>query len=223
MTAPGVRGDFEAQIKALRTPPRNVDPEEIAEVVASVMASIDGDRSSISLKLYNDIQALAAYIDNAKAGIAALRPDDISNKFLPTANDELGAVIQSTEQATNAIFEAVESIENATAGMDAATAQAVTDALTNIYEACGFQDITGQRISKVVTALQNIDVKVQALLEAFGESGASRPCAPEGVSDQPVGDLAGADQPGDELMNGPQLPDNAMNQDDVDALLASFD
>lgn len=222
MAAPGVRGDFEAQIKALRTPPRHVDPEEIAEVVASVMASIDGDRSSISLKLFNDIQALAAYIDKAKAEIAALRPEDISNEFLPTANDQLDAVVQSTEQATNAIFEAVESIENATAGMDAETAQAVTDAVTSIYEACGFQDITGQRISKVVTALRNIDAKVQALLEAFGEAEPARPRDSDGAPDQPAGDLAGADQ-ADDLMHRPQLPDNAMSQDDVDALLAGFD
>ena len=42
-------------------------------------------------------------------------------------------------------------------------------AVTQIFEACNFQDVTGQRISKVVKTLQLIDNRVSQLLHTFGE------------------------------------------------------
>src|SRR3546814_1118636 len=53
--------------------------------------------------------------------------------------------------------------------MDTEVGAQVSAAVTSIFEACGFQDITGQRITKVVTALQKIETKVDALLNAFGD------------------------------------------------------
>ena len=42
------------------------------------------------------------------------------------------------------------------------------DATTRIYEACSFQDITGQRITKVVAALKAIEAKVAQIVATFG-------------------------------------------------------
>ena len=84
------------------------------------------------------------------------------------------------------------------------------DATTRIYEACGFQDITGQRITKVVATLKTIEAKVAHMVAAFG-SRASRPPAAEAMPDPSL------------LLNGPQLPAAAMDQSDIDKLLASFD
>jgi len=158
---------------------------------------------------------------NAKSEIAALRPDEIMSEHLPSATDELDAIVGSTEEATNGILQAMESLESLVGEMSPEIGEKVTEAVTLVYESCNFQDITGQRITKVVRALKHIESKVDALVGAFGEDIAkyksAHPQQAETAKKEPdpMSDTA--------LLNGPQLPDNASKQDDIDALLASFD
>ena len=84
------------------------------------------------------------------------------------------------------------------------------DATTRIYEACSFQDITGQRITKVVNTLKTIEAKVGQIVFMFGDAGGEGAAA-AGRSDEAA------------LLNGPQLPAAAMDQSDIDKLLASFE
>jgi chemotaxis protein CheZ len=103
--------------------------------------------------------------------------------------------------------------------------------VTSIYEACSFQDITGQRITKVVRMLKSIETRVDALVAAFdpeGRGAAGGEQAEESL--QQAGNhgrrrvAAKGDAVGDEaLLNGPQGEENAMGQDDIDALLRGFD
>src|SRR3546814_17386219 len=123
--------------------------------------------TAVGLKVYADIEALARYINTARAEIADLCPDDINSEHLPAATDELTAIVGATEQATHTIFEAVEGIETLTAQMDPALAGQVSAAVTSIYEACGFQAITAPRITNEVTALQKIDSTDEDLRQAF--------------------------------------------------------
>jgi chemotaxis protein CheZ len=220
MIAPAARDDMERQLADLRKRRIHVDPQDILEVVESVMGSLHGDSSGLNAKLHVEVEALAEYISTVKAEIAEIRADKINDEYVPTASDELSAIVGATEQATNAIFEAVESIEAVSQNMAPEIADRVTAAVTSIYEACGFQDITGQRISKVVKALQNIEEKVQDLLMVFGEEDG----APRRATKARPAPAANSAAPDDKsLMNGPQLPGNANNQADIDALLASFD
>ncbi len=211
--------ELEARLAALTRLPAGVEPADLVEVVQAIVTSLEGDFSSLNVRFYTELESLSRFINETKAEIASLRPDEITDHHLPTATDELQAIVGATEQATNSIFEAVETIEQLTEKMDEETSGKVVDAVTMVYEACSFQDITGQRISKVVNALQHIEVKVQALLEAFGsELGeGERPQAAAPAS------KLGDERPDKDLMNGPQMPDSANSQDDIDALLASFD
>lgn len=211
-----LRVELERRLQSLSDNGARAQPAEIAAAVESVMATIEGDLSAVNLKLYAEIEALSRYIESAKAEIADVRPDDIRDEHLPMATDELEAVVGATEQATNQILEAVESIEEVATEIDAAKAQKITDAVTIVYESCNFQDITGQRITKVVKALQQIENKVEALLAAFGEE-VARERSKRKVETPP-------EDPDKALMNGPAAPaDEAISQDDIDALLASFD
>ncbi len=160
---------------------------------------------------------MAQYILSAKQEIASLLPDDITQEHLPTATDELDAIVGATEEATNGILHAVEIIEGLTAEMTPEIAEQITDAVTQVYESCNFQDITGQRITKVVRALKHIENKVDALVAAFGdEIQKYRELHPRDVAaEEPKSDAA--------LLNGPQMPDDAAKQAEIDALLASFD
>lgn len=220
MSAPAAREVMDRQLADLRKRRIHIDPQDILEVVASVMGSLHGDSSSLNAKLHAEVEALATYISTVKAEIAEIRADKINDEYVPTASDELSAIVGATEQATNAIFEAVETIEGLSQEMAPDVADQVNTAVTSIYEACGFQDITGQRISKVVKALQSIEQMVQDLLVAFGEED-GRPRRP--AKSLPATEMNGDARDDKSLMNGPQLPSNANSQADIDALLASFD
>ena len=162
--------------------------------------------------VFEELEALVGYIRNAKREIASLCPDEVREKHIRVANDELDAIIAHTEEATSAILDAAESIETVAASLGAETGQKLTEAVTRIYEACNFQDITGQRIGKVVATLKTIESRLASLAAAMGHGeGTAKPGKPA-RQDGSKGSDAG-------LLNGPQLPRNATKQDEVDALL----
>ncbi len=218
MTAASQRADLDARLAALSRSQASLDPKDLVEIIESIASTMEGDVTSVNVRFYAEIEALARYIHETKAEIASLRPDEITDTHLPTATDELEAVVGATEKATEQIFEAVEQIEELTAGMEEEVSAKIVEAVTMVYEACSFQDITGQRITKVVNALKHIEAKVEALLEAFGSELRRDPGQAAAVATAPVDK-----RPDGDLMNGPQLPDDAKSQDDIDALLASLD
>ncbi len=214
--AAGVPPDLSERLGELQSQSRTPSREEITEVVEQMMGSLQGDLSEVNLKIYSELEGLAKYILSAKREIAALRPDEITAEHLPTATDELDAIVGATEEATNAILQAMEALGNLTEKMPPEVADQVNDAVTQVYEACNFQDVTGQRITKVVKALKHIEDRVDGLVAAFGDEIAKyREAHPKQEGPKEVTDK--------DLLNGPQLPDNASKQDDIDALLASFD
>ena len=113
--------------------------------------------------------------------------------------------------ATNAILESCETLDTVAGEVGNEASAKLQDATTKIYEACSFQDITGQRITKIVGTLKTIEVKVARIVETFGSDAARMPEVP--IDREPM----------DELLNGPQLPTQAMDQSDIDKLMASFD
>ena len=219
MSTPVRLDELDEQIDALVRNSGSVDPAEIADVVESVMATVSGDLSTVNQRLYCEIESLARFIHTAKAEIASMRPDEIKTEHLASATDELEVIVGQTETATNSIFEAVETIEQLCGQMDEPTAEAVTNAVTTVYEACGFQDLTGQRITKVVVALQHIEHKIEGLLEAFGTEFGRHMEAAGGTAPSDAPKRPGKeDRPDEHLMNGPQRPGEGTTQDEIDAL-----
>lgn len=177
-------------------------------------------------RLFQEIEDLARYIHAAKAEIVALNPVDIRETFLPTAAGELDAIVQSTEKATGAIMDATEAVDAVSAEAPADLAERLRDATTRIYEACSFQDLTGQRITKVVRMLACVEERVDALVRAFDPVGrmASTPAPEDNVQQAGNRGRASVHAVGDRdadgaLLNGPQDEGEAMKQDDIDALL----
>ena len=218
MAMPALDEDVEKRLHGLSKSAGRVDPEDILEVVQSVMASIEGDHASLSQRLHDNIEALAEYINSAKAEITEIRVDEINTQYLPEASDQLSAIVGATEKATNEIFDAVETIEGLASKLPPKKAEGLSEAVTRIYEACSFQDITGQRISKVVTVLQNVETRIDALLRAFGTDGGTAASEAEALAEEP----AAADSEIN-LLSGPQLDGTGNSQDEIDTLLASFD
>jgi chemotaxis protein CheZ len=194
-----------------------MDRKQIEEIVQSVVVSLRGDLTAADLSLYQELEGLARFIQSAKAEIAALRPDEIQNEHLPSAADELDAIVGNTEEATGIILDSVEKIEAIAQKIEGENGTQIADIVTKIYEACNFQDITGQRITKVVKTLKQIENKVAALIGAFGDELAREKARAAAAA--PVAAPVVGEKPSDEdLLNGPQLPTNANSQADIDAL-----
>jgi chemotaxis protein CheZ len=190
-------------------------PEVVESVVRAVLTTMRGDLSPGETALLAEVQELAQTMATARAEIAALQADDINASHIPSATDELDAIVAHTAAATDIILECCEKLDVLGPTLTGDAARVVQDVTTQVYEACSFQDITGQRITKIVATLQAIERKVGHIIEVFGRDHFSA-LAPDAAP-------AAADTSPASLLNGPQLPTNAMDQSTIDALLASFD
>jgi chemotaxis protein CheZ len=192
--------------------PRGPEEDRIEAAVRAVLVTMSGDLTAKEAALLAELEALGRTIARAKAEIAALSVDDITGAHIPSATDELDAIVGHTAQATNEILDCCELLERLQQEVPAPAATALQGAVTRIYEACSFQDITGQRIGKVVAALKAIEARVEAAVA----NASGRPAAP------PPAPVAPRTE-GEALANGPQLPGGASSQAEIDRLLASFD
>jgi chemotaxis protein CheZ len=160
-----------------------------------------------------ELQGLVQFIDRTRREISSLSNEDFREKYIHSAADELDAVVDATEDATGTIMDNCEAIQDQIAQLEGDDiAKPVNDAVMNIYEACSFQDITGQRITKVVAALQGIEEQLNQLLSAVGGDD-----LPDDVTVD-AGRRDGENLGEDDLLNGPQLPGEGIDQDEVDRL-----
>ncbi|MHA1537534.1 MAG: protein phosphatase CheZ [Alphaproteobacteria bacterium] len=189
--------------------------EDISAVVEGIMESLRQDLSDSERKIFVELESLSGFIAETKSDIAALRPDEVKDELLPTASDELDAIISATAEATHKIMDSAEAIEGVAASVGDEEAGILMNASTQIFEACSFQDITGQRIGKVVNALKAIEVRVDSLIAAFGdEIAALKSEAPATKKHEP----AGEDHNDADLLQGPQLAGEGNTQDEIDKL-----
>jgi chemotaxis protein CheZ len=199
------------KLASIRTNQPQIESAMVTEVVRAVLTTMSHDLTAKEASLLREVEELGRTITSAKSEIAALRVDDITDHDIPFATDELDAIVDHTAHATNAILESCEMLDEVAATVSGEAAAKLQEAVTRIYEACSFQDITGQRITKVVGTLKVIEEKVAQIIGTFGPSIA----APKRGADRVATDA--------DLLNGPQLPAHAMDQSDIDALMASFE
>jgi len=139
-----------------------------------------------------------------------LHDEVMGDRDLAAARQELAAIVDTSEIAVSAILDACEAIEQVSRAVPTGELRdCLLDATRNIYLACGFQDLTGQRAKKAIARLQAVDRKVttvSAMLELA--QGAMAPVSTESV---------------DQLLNGPALPSDAMTQREIDRIMALLD
>lgn len=183
------------------------DVAEVAEITADSMQALF---ATIDRAVYRELREISNYITRMRSEISLLDAGEINSARLPSAGGHLGEIVQETEDATNAIMEAAEAMLNAPADDAAALKALVDDKVTAIFEACSFQDITGQRIARVVEILEHIEVRVACFAAAIDGG-------PDG---------GGVEDPRERrarelLLNGPQPRKTAVRQAEVDALMAA--
>lgn len=206
-----IADDLSKRMDGLRSNRPQLSHAEVSRAVEEVISSLTGTLTMSDIKLYRELEDLARFIQSAKREIAALRPHDINSEHIPMATDELDAVVDATARATGEILDRAEALEKLAATLPPEAAAQITDAVTRIFEASNFQDVTGQRITKVVKALKYIENKIDSLVTTFGTRELEVVLPPKV---EPEGD--------ERLLHGPQLPAMANSQAEIDAILAGL-
>ncbi|MBI1363356.1 MAG: hypothetical protein GC134_05175 [Proteobacteria bacterium] len=176
-------------------------------------------------ELYGELGHLARFINDAQKHLSELAPGDLQEEKLPEASDQLDAIVKMTEQATGRIMDSCEQVEGLLtglrervreSGMDPdtlagieSTVDDISAYMTGIYEACNFQDVTGQRIMKVVDVMREIERQVLRMVIVFGLRKQNK--VDEKKRQEITKDA--------ELLNGPQLEGKGLAQDDIDDIL----
>jgi chemotaxis protein CheZ len=168
-------------------------------------------------KLKVELDLIHDAINRTKQEIAMLHGK--SGAEMAKMTGELGAVVGGTEQATQQILEATEAIDQAATALAKVTSpdqqrllsEEIQERVVSIFEACNFQDLTGQRISKVMATMKFIEHHITVMMDIWGGVDAIKAHAP-GATDHRIGDAR--------LLNGPKLAGEAghASQDDIDAM-----
>jgi chemotaxis regulatin CheY-phosphate phosphatase CheZ len=158
---------------------------------------------------------MAASIAQTRLEIAAIKPETSGNNRIIQATEELDFVVRSTERATAEILTAAEGIQTIAGdlrgkGADGAACDELENHATNLMVACSFQDLTGQRMTKVVNALRYLEQRVNTMIEIWGITPEDAAKAPRPTADT---------RPDAHLLNGPAREGEGVAQDDVDRLL----
>ena len=190
-----------------------------AEQVTEVIGTDLRQQIEEARKIKDELDEIQEAIASTKKELATLQTGSFQADGMNRVTDELDAIVAGTEQATESILAAAETIENNAndlramlkRGANVELVSDIQDQIVQIFEACNFQDLTGQRITKVVKTLHFIEDRVNRMMGIWGGLEAFNDVTPDA---QPVKDEHEA------LLNGPALPDDEsrVSQDDIDAL-----
>jgi chemotaxis protein CheZ len=193
----------------------------VTHEVAEAQVLLDTYRAQIEQceKLKIEIDLIYDAISRTKREIAVLHGKSFNGEEMAKVNGELGAVVGGTEEATQQILEAAEAIDNAATALSSVTSadqqkllsEEIQERVVSIFEACNFQDLTGQRIKKVMTTMKFIENHITIMMDIWGGVDAIKAHAPV-IADTREGDAR--------LLNGPKTEGDVghASQDDIDAL-----
>lgn len=184
---------------------------------------VDGYKAQIAeaQKLKTELDLIYDAINRTKQEIATLHVTGFEGPEMVRVTNELDAIVGGTEQATEQILGAAEDVDQMASTLIARLkdeqnrqlVQDVQERVIKIFEACNFQDLTGQRITKVVATLQFIETHIVRMMEIWGGLDAFKDVTPEAIAAR-EGDA--------KLINGPKLQHELghASQDEIDALFA---
>src|SRR3954447_902043 len=221
-------GRLEEQVDRLR----GVEAVAVSAQPADMAGDFGGapgvDRPTHLRILRQELQEMSSYIQQTRSEIAALRPADAGANRIMAATGELDAIVTATERATTEILNAAERIQESANQMHRAEkagtqvdlgdlANDIEIQVMEIMTACSFQDITGQRTTKVVNTLRYIEQRVNTMIEIWGVDREVLASADASASHRKMND----DRPDAHLLNGPALGDG-VDQATIDALFDSI-
>ena len=198
---------------------RVIATEKVRRMIQEIMPQMGQSPRASAVEhvriLRKELQEISAHIMQTRDEISALRPDQEGNSRIYLATSELDSIVSTTERATYDILNGVERIQAAAQKLPespeaTAIVKEINSQATEIMTACSFQDLTGQRITKVVNALRYIETRINAMIGIWGiEEGAKKEDARSSEDKRPDA----------HLLNGPQ--NDAADQSEIDSLFDS--
>jgi chemotaxis protein CheZ len=164
--------------------------DQIQQAISTTIRSEMGDLRSfvdrriaeLSMEIHATVQLVDFSETNLTEQLAGIRDQIASVVAAPTAATrnsglELEAVVQATEEAANRIMEAAEAISDwlRDSKQDPSSMDVVNEKVNAIFEACSFQDVTGQRIRRAIQHLQQVDAMLTGMVP--GEEATELPAA----------------------------------------------
>ncbi|MEM6616155.1 MAG: hypothetical protein AAF619_06490 [Pseudomonadota bacterium] len=121
------------------------------------------------------LSEMADAIRTAKTDIGAEDTGEGDGATIGGATVELDAIVRSTEKATSDILQSAERIQEIAwtmreQGASEEVCLKLDEYATEIYSTCSFQDLTGQRIQRVVQTLRFVEGRLHALIDLWGRA-----------------------------------------------------
>lgn len=208
---------------------RNCDTDTVLTTLERIERTMRRDRAAPDIdRIRLDLADMAEAISRTKQEIAQMKVESDEGGRFAEASQELGAIVDQTETATNEILLAAEGIQEVAwtlreAGASEDLCEKLDAHATEVYTACSFQDLTGQRTRKVVTVLRYLESRINTMIDIWGMQedegheparAATRPSASDAADFDPM-----EARPDAHLLNGPPLLGHGIDQDDVDELM----
>jgi len=178
---------FDSAMSGAAEMPRDVDElvrasvrAELSLLFEDLRRFVDRRISELSMEIHATVQLVDYSETNLSAQLARIHEQIarvVAKPIATTFNSglELEAVVQATEKAANQIMEAAEAIGGwLQTGGDPAALQAVSQQVNAIFEACTFQDLTGQRVRRAIEHLQNVETMLTGLMQPAGSGDGSK-------------------------------------------------
>lgn len=194
----------------------------------AVITSVSGEPIPVTAadqaafdKVRAEVEAIAARITLTKQEIATLKHPLATDDKLSSASMELSAVVKSTEDATQSIMQVAEHLDEVAREVTSLVSDSyvvsrlneMSEYITKLFEACSFQDLTGQRITKVVKTIDFIEERIETMQVIWGR---------KDIEKLPVPDKDDIHKKDDGLvLHGPtDAAGGAISQDEVDKLFS---
>lgn len=187
------------------------DTVRVVDAIESLKSYITKEHDPADmLQMRLDIVDMTQTIERIKIEIANTGEDGAS---MSDAQVELNVVVDETADATHTILAAAEKTQEIVwqakeAGMASEQCDKLDELITDIYMACSFQDLTGQRLRKVVQLISVIEQRLKNMVSLWDAAELNR-----------YRQSAEANREDDTLKNGPALPGQAQQQIDIDAVM----
>ena len=169
---------------------RNADTQVLLDAIGRLEHAVAGDRMAQDVDRFRaNLREMASAIARTKTDIASIHATEHEHSRLFKASEALDAITRTTEQATSDILAAAEHVQEAAwtlreGGANPDLCDDLDRRATEIYTTCSFQDITAQRIAKIVQTLRYLEGRINAMItiwdpseEMLADDGEARPPA----------------------------------------------
>ena len=182
---------------------------EVISMAEKVTAALKPLVRSLDKAMYRELKDMLDSIEALRGDLSKVDPDDIFSRRIPEMGRELSAIVSATEVATNSIMNIAEQVLAADKSDPAAYGALVEQHMMAIFEACTFQDLTGQRVTRVIQTIEVIEERIEVLCRMI-ENNQITPTASK-VSDTEKRNKA-------RLVKGPANQGEGISQDAIDSM-----